>query len=308
MKEQFPAGVWPTMITPFGLDGRLDERGLRALVSWYIERGVDGLFAVCQSSEMFELDLAERVHLAAATVDAAAGRVPVIASGHISDSIEEQAREMNAIAKTGVAALILVNNRLASGDESDDVWKARCERLFAALPREVPLGFYECPHPYKRLFTPGLLRWCADTGRVRVLKDTCCDPQQIRMRQRAVAGTPLGIYNANAATLLETLREGIAGYSGVMANFHPQLYVWLCRNWKEKPADAERLQAWLGTASSIEGPRYPRNAKYFLRLEGLPLTTVTRRRAQELGPADHRLMEQFKTLSDDFSRQFPLAE
>ncbi len=295
------------MVTPFRLDGRLDEAGLRALVDWYIARGVDGLFAVCQSSEMFELDLAERARLATATVDAAAGRVPVIASGHISDSLEDQAREMNAIAKSGVAALILVNNRLAASDESDDTWKARCERLFSALPRDVPLGFYECPHPYKRPFTPELLRWCADTGRVRVLKDTCCDPEQIRLRQRAVEGTPLGIYNANAATILETLRFGIAGYSGVMANFHPQLYVWLCRNWREKPSDAERLQAWLGTASAIEGPLYPRNAKFFLRLEGLPITTVTRRKARELGPADRRLVEQFRAVSDDFSRQYGSA-
>ncbi len=305
-KHDLPRGVWPTMITPFGDDRRIDERGLRALVDWYVAHGVDGLFAVCQSSEMFELELEERVRLAGATVEAAAGRVPVIASGHISDDPGEQAREMNAIAGTGVAALILVNNRLAGKNEGDDVWKQRCERLFAALPADVPLGFYECPHPYKRLFTPQLLRWCADTGRVRMLKDTCCDPQQIRLRQRAVDGTPLGIYNANAATILETLRDGIAGYSGVMCNFHPDLYVWMCRNWQSRSAEAQRLQRWLGAASAIEGPGYPRNAKAFLQMEGLPITTVTRRACRELGPADVRLIEQFRALSGEYSRQFTL--
>lgn len=304
MADRFPRGVWPTMITPFREDRRLDDVGLAKLVEWYLARGVDGLFAVCQSSEMFELELEERVRLAAATVEAAAGRVPVIASGHIADDPAEQAREMNAIAKTGVAALILVTNRLAGQDESDDVWKRRCERLFAELPREVPLGFYECPHPHKRLFTPELLRWCAETGRVTMLKDTCCDAAQIRLRQRAVEGTRLGIYNANAATLLETLRYGIAGYSGVMANFHPQLYVWLCRNWPAKPAEAERLQAWLGAASAIEGPLYPRNAKYFLQLDGLPITTVARRAIRELGPADRRLIEQFRAVSQELSRTY----
>jgi 4-hydroxy-tetrahydrodipicolinate synthase len=292
------------MVTPFREDGRLDEGGLAALVEWYLTRGVDGLFAVCQSSEMFELDLDERVRLARATVEAAAGRVPVIASGHISDDPREQAREMNAMARTGVSALILVNNRLAAAGEDDEVWKGRCERLFAALPREVPLGFYECPHPYKRLFTPQLLRWCADTGRVTMLKDTCCDPEQICLRQKAVDGTLLGIYNANAATLLETLRCGIAGYSGVMANFHPQLYVWLCRNWASRPGEAERLQAYLGAASAIEGPRYPRNAKAFLQLEGLAITTVTRRDCLELGPADRRLIEQFRALSAELSSAY----
>jgi 4-hydroxy-tetrahydrodipicolinate synthase len=306
MSDKFPRGVWPTMVTPFREDRKIDETGLAALVEWYIARRVDGLFAVCQSSEMFELDLEERIRLAKATVAAARGRVPVIASGHISDDPGEQAREMQAIAATGVVAVILVNNRLAAQNESDDIFKARCEKLFAALPRDVSIGFYECPHPYKRLFTPELLRWCADTGRVRMLKDTCCDAEQIAARQRAIEGTPLAIYNANAATLLETLRSGIAGYSGVMANFHPQLYVWLCRSFGTRPAEAERLQAWLGTASAIEGPAYPRNAKYYLRLEGLPITTVTRRACRELGPADRRLIEQFRTVSRDFEASYPL--
>jgi 4-hydroxy-tetrahydrodipicolinate synthase len=306
MRDKFPRGVWPTMITPFREDRKVDEAGLAALVDWYIARGVDGLFAVCQSSEMFELDLDERVRLSRATVEAARGRVPVIASGHISDDAGEQAREMSAIAATGVVAVILVNNRLAAATESDDVFKSRCEKLFAAVPRDVSIGFYECPHPYKRLFTPELLRWCADTGRVRMLKDTCCDAEQIAARQRAIEGTTLAIYNANAATLLETLRCGIAGYSGVMANFHPQLYAWMCRNFKAKPAEADRLQAWLGTASAIEGPMYPRNAQYFLQLEGLPITLVTRRACRELGPADKRLIEQFRVMSAAVEASYPL--
>ncbi len=30
-----------------------------------------------------------------------------------------------------------------------------------------------------------------------------------------------------------------AGYSGVMANFHPDLYVWLCKNYKKQPEKAQ---------------------------------------------------------------------
>lgn len=36
------------------------------------------------------------------------------------------------------------------------------------------------------------------------------------------------IYNADSTTLMSSLLAGGAGYSGVMANFHPDLYVWLC--------------------------------------------------------------------------------
>ena len=73
-------GVWPTMITAFTDEDALDEAAMEALVEWYIERGVAGLFAVCQSSEMFTLSLEERLRLARMVVRHAAGRVGVIAS------------------------------------------------------------------------------------------------------------------------------------------------------------------------------------------------------------------------------------
>ena len=91
-------------------------------------------------------------------------------------------------------------------------------------------GFYECPYPYKRVLSAENIKWCADTGRFFFLKDTCCDARQIQEKLKVLKGTQLKLYNANTATLLESLRGGAAGYSGVMANFHPELYEWLCKN------------------------------------------------------------------------------
>ena len=90
---------------------------------------------------------------------------------------------------------------------------------------------------------------------------------------------------------------GLAGYSGVMANYHPELYVWLCENWQSKPESARELQAFVGLCSGVEGRHYPRNAKYYQRLEGIPISQRTRRPADHLGPADRRLVEQFRELS-----------
>ena len=87
MRKEFPGGVWPVMLTPFKENGEVDYRGLEALVNWYIEKEVDGLFAVCQSSEMFYLSLDERIKISRKVVEIAAERVPVIASGHISNTL-----------------------------------------------------------------------------------------------------------------------------------------------------------------------------------------------------------------------------
>jgi 4-hydroxy-tetrahydrodipicolinate synthase len=270
---QIANGVYPTMVTPFTADNRIDYPALEAMVEWYIARGVNGLFAVCQSSEMFYLSLRERAELARAVVRMVDGRVDVIASGHISDSLTDQAEEIKAVYDSGARAVVLVSNRLAAREESDDVFKRNLDILLHATG-EIPFGFYECPHPYKRLFSPELLRHVAHTGRFHFLKDTCCDMEQIKQKLAAVAGTPLKIYNANSVLLLDSLLAGCAGFSGVMGNFHPHLYRWLC----DHPTDARapEMQDYLGTFSSMEGRQYPASAKYSLQLEGLPLGTHSR--------------------------------
>jgi 4-hydroxy-tetrahydrodipicolinate synthase len=267
-------GVWPTMITPYKENKNIDYAGLEKIIEWYIQKGVQGLFAVCQSSEMFCLSLEERTELARFILKTAAGRIPVIASGHISESIKDQVYELEAMADTGVQAVVLVSNRLAGMDESDDVWKRNAETILNKVP--VPLGIYECPYPCKRLVAPQLLKWCAETERFLFLKDTCCDLNQIAKKLEAVRGTGLQIYNANAATLLNSLQMGAAGYCGVMANFHPDFYVWLCRNWSKQPDKAVRIQNVLGLASAIEYQYYPVNAKYHMRLEGINISTESR--------------------------------
>ena len=57
-------GAWPVLLTPFDEDGAIDGAAYEAMLGWYLERGVGGLFAVCASSEMFQLTPAERLRLA----------------------------------------------------------------------------------------------------------------------------------------------------------------------------------------------------------------------------------------------------
>ena len=56
-------GVYPTMITPFTDDNKIDYNGVKELLDWYAKKGVDGIFAICQSSEIFFLSFEERLEL-----------------------------------------------------------------------------------------------------------------------------------------------------------------------------------------------------------------------------------------------------
>lgn len=306
-KLQIRDGVWPTMITPYTTSNEIDYEAQARAVEWYINHGVDGLFAVCQSSEMFYLSLDERVQLASFIVEKAAGRVPVIASGHVSDRFEDQVEELNRMAGTGIDALVLITNRLALEEESDDVWKANLEKLLQRIPDDIVLSFYECPHPYKRIISPELLKWCADTGRFQFLKDTSCDTDNIRQKLEAVQGSNLKIYNANTATLLETMKLGVAGYSGIMANFHPDLYVWLHHNWRDQPEKAESLINFLSMTALIEKQLYPVNAKYYLMLEGVFDNFHSRSKDHTQFTNTHRLeIQQLRQLSLQVSERLSL--
>lgn len=273
-------GVYPTMITPYRKNGEVDDTAVEALTEWYWKRGCDGIFADCQSSEIQFLTLDERVNIlhtvmqkvyALAEQDPSRPRMTVVASGHVSDGFEDQVRELNAIAAEKPDALILISNRMDIANTSDEAWIADTERLIAELPAEMPLGIYECPKPYKRLLTEKMLRWCVENGRFYFVKDTCCDAELIRARLEICKGSHLKLFNANAQTLLETVRAGVYGYCGVMANFHPDLYTRLLKG-DLNSSDASLLQDFLGLAATIEGQTYPCCAKYYLnRFEGVAM-------------------------------------
>lgn len=302
MKNVFPDGVWPVMLTPFTEQNNVDYTALERLTEWYFQNGSSGLFAVCQSSEVFFLSLKERLAIASLVKKTAKDR-PVIASGHISDAEEDQVEELKRMADTGVDAIILISNRLARAEESDDVLLAHLERIMDALPDTIPLGLYECPYPYKRILSRRVIRFCAESGRFHFLKDTSCDIDNIREKLDIIKGSEMKLYNANTATLYESLRAGAAGYSGVMANFHPRLYVWLCDNYSENPACAEKVSNLLTMCSLIENSNYPVNAKYGLQKLGIGLTLNSRKVSwQALTPAQRMEVDQLLRLSGEVER------
>ena len=187
--------AFPTMITPYKADGTVDLDTVKRYVHWYHDAGCHGIFAVCQSSEIFFLSEDELVAINRTVFEtvqeiAAKGgrRMTVVSSGHVANDIDAQAKTLNRIAESGTDALILITNRLDLHNEGDDVWIANAERLLALLPANVKLGLYECPYPYKRLLTPRILKWCLQTGRFAFIKDTCCDAELIAHRIQLLEG------------------------------------------------------------------------------------------------------------------------
>ena len=167
-------GVWPVMLTPFDEKREIDWDSLKKLIDWYIKAGVNGLFANCQSSEMFFLSDAESLQLTRFVLDYVNGRIPVVASGHTACGLSQQIDQLGKMAETGVDSVIMISNRFALPGEGDEVVLNNLQEITAALPEKVGLGIYECPHPYKRLLSDTVVQWCAQSGRYTFIKETCC--------------------------------------------------------------------------------------------------------------------------------------
>ena len=282
MIKNIPDGVYPTMVTPFTDDNKVDYNGVLQIMEWYANNGVDGIFAICQSSEIFFLSFEERLELLRFIMKNKPADMSVVASGHTADELDRQIYEANAFINEGIDAYVFIANRFAKQDEDDSVFLKNYEKMVSSIP-EIGLGIYECPYPYKRLMTPETLRACALDGRLKFLK----------------------IYNANSATLLESLRAGCAGFSGVMANFHPEIYSWLCKNYKTEPEKAEQVQAFLAFASLAECQMYPVNAKYHLGLCGLDVGYNCRvKDASLFSEGNKKEIQQMYTVEKIFKEQF----
>jgi 4-hydroxy-tetrahydrodipicolinate synthase len=303
--------IFTTMITPYKADGTVDYDTAEKYVDWYFENGLNGIFAVCQSSEIFFLTLKERVELnrrvyaRAKELEKASGReLTVVSSGHVSDTIEGQIEELTAIWKSGTDALILITNRLDINNEGDDVWIENCKKLIAALPSDIKLGLYECPYPYKRLVTPKILDFCLSSGKFYYMKDTCCDAAVIRERIKQLSGSHFRLLNANCQTLLESMRDGAFGYCGIMCNFHPRLYSWLGENFEKKPEMADLVQSVIGSLGFTEsGIPYPLTAKYNMTLCGIATENIGRsRKSEDMTEYAKSSVRQMKLLTDKLEK------
>jgi 4-hydroxy-tetrahydrodipicolinate synthase len=285
--ENSQKGFIPVMLTPFKDNGSIDYDVLTQLTEVYLEAGAKGLFANCLSSEMFELSDEERIQSIKHVLKVADGRVPVVATGTFGGAISDQADFVKKVYDTGVQSVICITGLLADEQDADEVFDERVHQLFNLTPG-VPLGFYECPVPYKRLISPRQLHDFVKTGRVIYHKDTCLDLEQIKQKIALTKDYPsFGLYDAYMVHAVESLKAGSKGLSCIQGNYFPELIVWLCDNYNNDSLKEEvnRVQNFLIENMDVMHDVYPIVSKYFLQKRGLNISTYTRRKVGDFTQA-----------------------
>jgi 4-hydroxy-tetrahydrodipicolinate synthase len=93
-------GCGTALVTPFTGKGEVDFAALQRLVSWQVEEGIDFLVACGSTGEAQTLTDAEREQVTAAVVEAARGRVPVMA-GATSNDTAQAVKETERMCRAG---------------------------------------------------------------------------------------------------------------------------------------------------------------------------------------------------------------
>ncbi len=313
--------MYSTIITPFTPDGEIDYMSLGKLIDLLARNNCDGVFAVCQSSEMFYLSDEEKLELANFCIGLCKEKkMGCVISGHTQDKLEDQIKYLQRAEKLGADSLILVLNRLADQDEGDDKLIERLDFILSSLDTDTKLGIYECPYPYKRLLTPKIIDFIIESGKFNFIKDTCCDNTIISSRIQQLKGTNIELYNANAATLFDSFVEGAAGYSGVMLNFIPEHFKLLKKYLTKQPLTAgspssfnlrtaKNISEFITLASVYEYQNYPRNAKYYLMQHGVIASDVVRKGDKELSVSQRKELKSFSnTCYRELANNSPSSE
>lgn len=296
--ENSSKGFIPVMLTPFLSDGNIDYPALTRLTELYLRAGASGLFANCLSSEMFELTNQERIQVIKHVINVVGNEVPVVATGTFGGEIDKQADFVKKVYDTNVEAVITITSLLAEESESDEVFDARVFDLLAQT-KGIPLGFYECPVPYKRILKPGQLQQFVATGRVIYHKDTCLDLDQIKKKLSLSKGEGFGLYDAYIVHAVDSLKAGAAGLSCIQGNYFPELIVWLCDHYNDVNLTEEIaiVQQFLIDNMDVMHNVYPIVSKYFLQKRGLEISTFTRR---EVGDFTPKIIKSVEGLLDDY--------
>jgi 4-hydroxy-tetrahydrodipicolinate synthase len=101
-------GVFPYLVSPVRADGEIDGEVLARLCGDLVDAGVHGLTPLGSTGEFAYLDWPQRRRVVEVVLEAAAGRVPVVA-GVAATTIRDavfQARELEAIGCAGILAIL----------------------------------------------------------------------------------------------------------------------------------------------------------------------------------------------------------
>jgi len=208
-------GSMPALITPFA-NGQLDFDGLKKLVNWQIESGSHGLVPVGTTGESPTLSHSEHDSVVETVVEAAEGRVPVIA-GAGSNNTAETVRLVKAAKAAGADGALVVSPYY--NKPTQEGLKAH---FLAAADCGLPIVLYNIPGRSVVDISPDLMGELAKHEMIVGVKDATGDLARVPA-QRLTCGADFIQVSGEDGTAHGFNAQGGVGMISVTANVAPAL-------------------------------------------------------------------------------------
>ena len=159
-------GVFPYLVSPIGPEGDIRTEVLGRLCDDLIKAGVHGLTPLGSTGEFAYLNNAQRATVVQATIEAAQGRVPVVA-GVASTSTADAVAQAKAYQKRGA------NGILAIMEAYFPLADAQVESYFRAIADavDIPVVIYTNPQFQRSDLTLDVIERLAAHPRIGYIKD-----------------------------------------------------------------------------------------------------------------------------------------
>jgi 4-hydroxy-tetrahydrodipicolinate synthase len=211
-------GCGTAVVTPFRVDGSIDDDALRALVHWQVESGIDFIVACGSTGEAATLDDDEWLHAVRVIIDAVGGRVPVWAgcSHNSTRALLKQAARLRQI--EGLSAVLSSNPWYNKPSQEGQY------QHFLALARTVdplPVCLYNVPgRTGVNLEPQTVARLAGDARNIQAIKEAGGKVSQIT---QLVHLLPRGfkVFSGDDCLALAAIAAGANGLVSVASNEAP---------------------------------------------------------------------------------------
>jgi 4-hydroxy-tetrahydrodipicolinate synthase len=233
-------GVFPYLVSPVDSEGHVRAAVLKKLVNDLVGAGVHGLTPLGSTGEFAYLNDEQRAAIVRATIEAAAGRVPVVA-GVASTATADAVAQARLYAKLGADGILAI---LESYFPLAD---AQVEAYFRAIADavEVPVVLYTNPQFQRTDLSLDVIARLSEHPRVRYIKDASTNTGRLLSIMNRCGG--LKVFSASAHIPAAVMLIGgvgwMAGPACVVPRQSVQLYE-LCRSGQWQQATKLQRELW----------------------------------------------------------------
>lgn len=216
-------GSLVALVTPMKADGAIDFEALERLVERQVLAGTAAIISVGTSGESSTLTVAEHTDVIRRTIDAAGGRVQVIA-GTGANNTDEAIHLTEAAAAAGADGALLVTPYYNKPPQ---------EGLFQHFKKvaeavDLPQYLYNVPGRTACDMLPSTVERLAEVPNIVGLKEAKGDLD--RVRDLVALGLPdFALYSGDDATARASMLAGFHGDISVTANVAPEQMARMCK-------------------------------------------------------------------------------